>query len=65
MRQVQRCVRGATVASAVSKKTTAVFAGANAGTKLAKAESLGVRVLNEADLAEVIAHGVAALVPRA
>ncbi len=53
--------RGATVAGSVSKKTAAVFAGANAGTKLAKAESLGVPVLDEAALSAVITNGLPAL----
>lgn len=48
---------GATVTGSVSKKTTALIAGENAGSKLAKAEALGVPVLEETQLMQILAEG--------
>ncbi len=48
---------GGKVTGSVSKKTAYVVAGESAGTKLAKAESLGVPVLDEAGLRELLEHG--------
>ena len=49
--------RGGKCSGSVSKKTSYVVAGENAGGKLTKAEALGVKVINEAELAELTAVG--------
>jgi DNA ligase (NAD+) len=45
---------GANVAGSVSKKTTAVFAGEDAGSKAERAQELGVPVLGEEELLEIL-----------
>ena len=46
--------RGGRVSSSVSNKTDYVVAGEDAGSKLTKAESLGVTILNEAEFAGML-----------
>lgn len=45
---------GGKTSSSVSKKTSYVLAGENAGSKLTKAEGLGIKIISEADFAEMI-----------
>ncbi|MFO7591477.1 MAG: NAD-dependent DNA ligase LigA [Acidimicrobiia bacterium] len=49
--------RGGKVVSSVSKKTSYVVVGASPGSKLAKAETLGVPIVDEAAFADLLEHG--------
>jgi DNA ligase (NAD+) len=52
---------GGKAASSVSKKTDFVAAGPGAGSKLAKAEELGLRILDAAQFRILVEQGPAAL----
>ncbi|HET9888213.1 MAG TPA: BRCT domain-containing protein [bacterium] len=49
--------RGARVADSVSKKTSAVIRGENAGSKLEKARALGIPVLDETAFRRLLESG--------
>jgi DNA ligase (NAD+) len=48
---------GAKVSGSVSKKTSYVVAGENAGSKLTKAQELGVAVLTEQEMLDMLKEG--------
>ena len=52
---------GGKAASSVSKKTDFVAAGPGAGSKLGKAEELGVRIIDAAQFRVLVEHGPDAL----
>jgi DNA ligase (NAD+) len=53
--------RGGKAAGSVSRKTSAVVVGENPGSKAARAEELGVPVLDEAGFVDLLARGAEAL----
>ena len=57
--------RGGKVTSSVSKKTSYVVVGDSPGSKLAKAEALGVAMIGEPELRDLLDHGLASGDPSA
>jgi DNA ligase (NAD+) len=55
--QAELEARGAKVTGSVSKKTSYVVVGESPGSKLAKAEQLGVPILGEPELRRLLEHG--------
>ena len=58
-------VRGGKAAGSVSKKTAFVVVGDSPGSKAAKAEELGVPILDEEGFVRLLEHGPAAVTPAA
>ena len=54
-------VRGGKAAGSVSKKTSVVVVGENAGSKATKAEELGMPILDEAGFHRLLADGPSAI----
>ena len=59
--QRTRIQAGGKAASSVSKKTDFVAAGPGAGSKLSKAEELGIRILDAAQFRILVTEGPQAL----